>query len=262
VDDYGFDLGSYRLAANELTHGRLLFLNSFSVILVGDWLALLTAAESEPRIGAVAASGSWGSRASHVRYHNRLGGPYARVFPDQAVTNRVFAELAGGNAQPAPGAVAPAGPPSLRARVAGPVQAVVQVAREAVQFAQFPCPHLRTNGLLIERERWLEVCPGTPRDKFAAHRLESGRRGITARLRSDGLQVAIVGRDGRSYPSDEWPASLTFWQGNQENLLIADNQTRAYQEGDSLMRQVLSGYAWGEQAVPLRGRPSRVNDRA
>jgi hypothetical protein len=262
MDDYGFDLGSYRRAASELAHRRLLFINSFSVILADDWLALLAAAESEARIGAVAASGSWGSRASHVRYHNRLGGPYARVFPDQAVTSRVFAQLTSENTEPAPNAAVTASAAPLAARLTGPMRALAHVAREAIQFAQFPCPHLRTNGLLIERKLWLEVCPLSPRDKLTAHRLESGRRGITARLRAAGLHVAIVGRDGRSYTSDEWPASVTYWQGNQENLLIGDNQTRSYQEGDALRRRVLAGYAWGEQAAPALPRLSPLEDRA
>jgi hypothetical protein len=261
MSDDGFDLGSYRRAASELSHRHLLFLNSFSEILVDGWLGLLAGAGSEPRIGAVAATGSWGSRASHVRYHNGLGGPYATVFPDQATTSRVFDELAPANAQSPPTPAVIAHPPSLVARMASHVQTLTQVAREAVQFAQFPAPHLRTNGLLIERERWLAVCPQIPRDKVAAHRTESGRRGITARLRAMGLQVAIVGRDGRSYATDEWPASFTYWQGSQENLLIADNQTRAYQDGDALRRRILAGYAWGEHAVPAP-RSVHVNDRA
>jgi hypothetical protein len=248
MGDQGFDLGSYRRAARELPHRRLVFLNSFSEILVDDWLALLAGAESAPRVGAVAASGSWGSRASHVRYHNRLGGPYASVFPDQAVTSRVFAELTASNME----SESNASPLSFAARVTGPMRTVAHVAREAAQFAQFPNPHLRTNGLLIERARWLDVCPQTPRDKLGAYRLENGRRGITARLRAKGLEVAVVGRDGRSYRIGEWAASRTYWQGNQQNLLIADNQTRAYKDGDFLRRQILAGYAWGEQAAPAQ----------
>jgi hypothetical protein len=122
------------------------------------------------------------------------------------------------------------------------------VARELVQFADFPSPHLRTNALLVDRERWLDVCRPSPRDKLAAHRLESGRRGITARLTAMGLRVVVVGRDGRAYERSQWPDSRTFWQSSQENLLVADNQTRAYADGDAQRRRVLSGYAWGFQA--------------
>jgi len=243
VPDDGFDLGAYWRAARELPHRRLLFLNSFSVILADGWLESLAAALRDPSVGAVAASGSWGSQASHMRYGLGLGGPYARVFADRESTQRVFAELAsrGDQEQAARGRAG---------RVAGALHIATTIARQTIGFAQFPAPHLRTNGLLIERERWLEICRSAPRDKLAAHRMESGRRGFTARLRRDGLDVVVVGRDGRVHRSEQWPDSSTFWQGDQQNLLIGDNQTDSYRTGDALRRRVLSGYAWGPRAAP------------
>jgi hypothetical protein len=256
VPDDGYDLGSYRRAASELPYGRLLFLNSFSAILVDDWLARLVTAAADPFIGAVAASGSWGSRASHMRYDHRLGGPYATIFPGRDVTRRVFSELTGASAQSSVPPATPASPPSLAARVAGRLLGVAMVAHELVQFAEFPSPHLRTNGLLVDRQRWLDVCRRSPREKLAAHRLESGRRGITARLTAMGLRVLVVGRDGRAYDKSEWPDSRTFWQCSQENLLVEDNQTRAYMKGDAQTRRVLSAYAWGFQANPTGAQSS------
>jgi hypothetical protein len=283
VPDHGFDLGAYRQAAHELTHRRLLFLNSFSVILAERWLELLDAAGRAPGVGAAAASGSWGSQASHVRYSLGLGGPYSTVFPDRAVTHRVFAELdstAGPNPAVGPDLAAcldpTAGPdPAAEPRIAvggapapwrprgarrRPVKTALEIAsttvRQALQFPPFPAPHLRTNGLLIERERWLRVCPAPPRDKLAAHRLESGRGGVTARLRGAGLEAVVVGRDGHAYSSPRWAASRTFWQGDQENLLIGDNQTNAYRMGDGERRRVLSGYAWGPSAEPTLSVPA------
>jgi hypothetical protein len=61
------DLAAYGLAARELTHGRLCFLNSYSVILTDDWLARLERALEEPRAGIAGASGSWESQAEWVR---------------------------------------------------------------------------------------------------------------------------------------------------------------------------------------------------
>lgn len=242
VPDDGFDLGAYRRAALALPHDRLLLLNSFSVILADGWLEYLLRPTHDPRVGAVAASGSWGSQASHVRYSLGLGGPYSKVFADRASTQDVFAELTSGSEEPQPG----------RSRFVRARELATTMARQAIGFKPFPAPHVRTNGLLIERQRWLEICHPAPRDKLAAHRLESGRGGIVARLRASGLEAVVVGRDGQSYLSDAWPASFTFWQGDQENLLIADNQTFAYQVGDAHRRRVLSGYAWGGRARPAQ----------
>jgi hypothetical protein len=240
VPDEGFDLGAYGRAALALSHSRLLLLNSFSTILTDNWLELLDAA-CGAGVGAVAASGSWGSPASHLRYALGLGGPYSAVFPGREATERVFADLARDGRE---GVSSDGGALRRRAKLAR------TIVRQAVGFSPFPSPHLRTNGLLVDRDQWLRVCRGSFKDKLSAYLIESGRRGITARLESSKLRVLVVGRDGRAYVPTEWPESLTLWQGNQENLIIGDNQTRAYQAGDADTRRVLSAYAWGPQAAP------------
>ena len=125
------------------------------------------------------------------------------------------------------------------------------VVRQGLGFSGFPSPHLRTNGLLIGRDRWLRVCRDDPEDKLSAYLMESGRRGITARLESSNFRVLVIGRNGRAYVRSQWPESLTLWQGNQENLIIGDNQTSAYEAGDAHTRRVLSAYAWGSLAAPI-----------
>ncbi len=237
LPDTGFDLGSYRRAAQALSHRRLALLNSFSVILADGWLARLQAAFEMPGAAAAGASGSWGSHVSHMRYENGLGGPYAAVFDDRAQTHAVFAALAGDD----PGV--PSSPSLLSRAHSGAV-----IARQLLGFAEFPAAHLRTNGLLVEREAWLRACARAPRDKLAAHRMESGRRGISARLRRDG-ELLLAGREG-VFTTSEWASSNTFWQADQGNLLIGDNQTLAYARGDRRTRRVLSGYAWGRSAAP------------
>lgn len=256
VPDDGFDLGAYRRAARELPHRRLVFLNSFSVILADRWLELLAAPAGDPRVGAVAASASWGSQSSHTRYALGLGGPYARVFADRHSTQRVFAELASAGEQ------AQAEERVRGGRAGSALRLAATIARQTAGFAPFPSPHLRTNGLLIERERWLSICRSAPRDKLAAHRMESGRHGFTARLRRQGLDAVVVGRDGRAHRSEQWPDSRTFWQADQENLLIGDNQTDSYRRGDALRRRVLSGYAWGLRAAPAEPQGSAEPTRS
>ena len=241
VPDAGFDLGSYRRAALALPHRRLALLNSFSTILADGWLGRLAAALDAPGAAAAGASGSWGSHVSHMRYENGLGGPYAHVFDAREETHSVFATLAG---QPASSLASP----SLLSRL----RSVAVIARQLAGFAEFPAPHLRTNGLLVERDAWLRVCPRAPRDKLAAHRMESGRRGISTRLRARG-ELFLAGREG-VFAQDDWPASNTFWQAGQDNLLIGDNQTLAYERGDAVTRRVLSGYAWGMSAAPAEPR--------
>ncbi len=61
------DLPAYGIAARQLQHERLCFLNSYSVILVDGWLARFDSAFALPEVGLVGATGSWESQAEWVR---------------------------------------------------------------------------------------------------------------------------------------------------------------------------------------------------
>jgi hypothetical protein len=117
-------------------------------------------------------------------------------------------------------------------------------------FPAFPNPHLRTNGFLISRSAMLRLTGGNVWTKTAAFRFESGVHSMTNQLLKMGKRVLIVGRDGEAYEQQRWPQSRTFRIGDQENLLIADNQTDAYDASDASARKRLSAYAWGE--IPIR----------
>jgi hypothetical protein len=233
------DLAAYRYASECISAARYCFLNSYSVVRTDGWLSIMSALGSAPDVGAVGATGSWGSQASHFRYDLGLGGPYAGLMPRREATREVFAELTRDKMPVRRGAG------SLRAVI----DAAYGLAVYAAAFASFPSPHLRTNCLLVRRDPWLRACRA-PRDKLDAYRVESGRRGISARLTSMGLRLLVAGRDGRGYAPPEWAASRTFWQHNQENLLVGDNQTDTYQHGDRQLRSALSSYAWGADADP------------
>lgn len=114
------------------------------------------------------------------------------------------------------------------------------------RWIPFPNPHLRTNAFMLSRElmrgvEWPEV-----RKKSQAWQLESGRRGLTRRAWSRGLHTLVVGRDGRGHPPEEWPTSATFRAGEQANLLVSDNRTRQWADGDQETRAQLSRLAWGD----------------
>jgi hypothetical protein len=51
-----------------------------------------------------------------------------------------------------------------------------------------------------------------------------------------------------------------LWQGAQEGLLVADNQTRSYVAGDANRRRLLSSFAWGRSADQLLPERARVSD--
>jgi hypothetical protein len=233
------DIAAYKQAADLVPARKYCFMNSKCVIRTRGWLETLTSTAG-PGVGAVAATGSWASQASYLRFELALGGPYGRVFADRITTIRTLASLSPNAPPPTPA------PDSLRGALSG----WRTLANFVAAYRSFPNPHLRTSCFLIDRDVWVRVCTDAPTDKGLAHRFESGRRGLTERLKAMGLRALVAGRDGRAYESSQWPASRTFWQGDQENLLVEDNQTRSYRDGDAKLRRALSGFAWGRHADP------------
>lgn len=67
LDRPALDLAAYGTAARELSHRRLCFLNSYSVILADGWLAVLAQALDGPGTGLAGATASWESQSRWVR---------------------------------------------------------------------------------------------------------------------------------------------------------------------------------------------------
>jgi hypothetical protein len=113
-------------------------------------------------------------------------------------------------------------------------------------FDPFPNHHLRTNGFMISRNIISKIDFRPLHDKMDAHRFESGKNSLTKQILQMGLDILVVGKNGQGYHKDEWCRSGTFRQGEQINLLIADNQTNTYLHADPELREMLSHLAWGD----------------
>ncbi len=220
---------------------RYCFLNSYSRPLADDWLAHMDGALEEQGVGIVAATASWASMLSYGLFQLGLPSAYRKVFGDRRATLRLFEQLHTERTGEQPSA--------------NPVKhqlgVVLSVAPMLVGFRRFPAHHVRSNSFAIEHEPFIEAFGPTLRRKVQTHRLESGRNSLTAQIESRGRRPVIVDRQGRTYDREKWASSETFWQGDQRGLLIADNQTDYYQQGDARRRELLARYAWGERASPL-----------
>jgi len=240
LPDTGLDLGSYSAAAHVLDHDRVCFLNSFTTLRVDGWLGKLDAALDEPAVGLAGASGSWGSHWSWLLYELGLPNVYARVFPSRQEARAALIRIAESREV------------TVRARgtAVAAVGALVRIPFFAGRFDAFPAPHLRTNAFLVGRDTMRSWPVGRIRGKWDAFALESGHRSLTQHVESRGRRAVVVGADGGAYAAEEWPDSDTFWQREQSNLLVADNQTEQYTQGDAQLRGFLSRFAWAERAEP------------
>ena len=96
-------------------------------------------------------------------------------------------------------------------------------------FSLFPNSHIRTSAFMINRKLFLSMTEGLEiSSKIDAYHFESGRKSLTRQVLAKGMEVLLVGRNGRGYSPKFWATSDTFRQGAQNNLLVADNQTRDY----------------------------------
>jgi rhamnosyltransferase len=236
VSDRGFDVHAYFEMVRKLDYDYFCFLNSYSRILDRDWLAKLYRWASLKGVGVAGATASYQSFSSSaaerehflrgMNWHARLRWRLGHVFEDmqaRLVAQRGFAWLLG------------------RVGLWDPAQ----------YFPLFPNYHIRTNAFLASREALARVKIGPVFFKLSAFMLESGYDSVTNQLMRLGLRPILVGRDGRGYEKEDWSAANVFRQGNQENLLVADNQTEIYETGIVEKRAELSRLTWGPFARPV-----------
>lgn len=212
VDDTGYDIGSYLKLARSEPHDYFCFLNSFSRIEHDGWLEIMVRHALRPDVGLVGATGS--SQSIESDFHDVAALHLRR--PRPFYKRWILAGM-------------------LWCRY---------LYRVRGRFPSFPNPHLRTNAFVVARRMLLELRIPRLRQKWDAYRFESGERSLTRQVLDRGLKVLVAGADGCAYAPEEWLRSRTFWTMAQENLLVSDNQTRAYAEADDTERMRLSHHAW------------------
>lgn len=251
------DLAAYLTIADSLPHERLCFLNSYSVILAPQWLAKLDSALTKPGIGLVGATGSWFSRRSSRLNSLSLPSMYRGALPPGRWWK--FSALEGALSAERNGNRWPAGQRQIppESGVTGPLHFFLSALRELARtpkvlrrFEPFPAHHVRTNAFMMRRAMVLRLRIASLKRKLDTYVLESGRDSITQQVEQQGSSVLVVARDGTVYDPDRWPLSDTFWQGQQDSLLVGDNQTRLYERATFEQRHFLSALAWGWEARP------------
>jgi hypothetical protein len=239
--DAGLDLGVYFATAARLRRGRYCFVNSYTRPLVAGWLAKLNAALDLPGVGLVGATASWSSGHSWQMYSAGLPSAYRGLLPPVPVARQLFREI--------------------EFESKGIERDATEVRRERLRTARrlpwallcyepFPARFVRSNVFMLTHACLRELRLRVVRGKDDAYALEGSRMSITRQLERLGLSALVVDRAGAVFGPQEWYRSRTLWQGDQEGLLVGDNQTLSYANGGDARRQLLSALAWGPLADP------------
>jgi hypothetical protein len=259
------DLAAYVQAVERLEHQRLCFLNSYSEILVDDWLGMMSRALDRSDVGLVGATGSWASLHSAVLNAFLLPNPYRGVVPKRSVAREqmraIELELELVRKQDYESSV-PAQLParSLSSSIVSTLKAFRPMPGQLIRYEPFPAYHLRTNAFMLDRLTFADLRIRRIASKQDAYLLESGRNSFTRQVQRQGRRTLVVARDGSVYDREQWPDSHTLWQRSQEGLLVADNQTRSYANGGFDRRRLLSAFAWGRRTDP--GAPDEADGSA
>ncbi|MBO9506224.1 DUF5672 family protein [Thalassospira sp. A3_1] len=130
-------------------------------------------------------------------------------------------------------------------------------------FPDFPNFHVRSNGFMISRQDYLDLLAERPlENKMKAYQFESGYQSMTSVIEASGRQALVVGRKGPVRPGALWRAGI-FRSGKQQNLLLADNRTRAYQSASVFRKLVFwaSSYSYLGFIYPLPRLLARLKHR-
>jgi len=219
VANRGFDIGSYMDAARAHPSDYYCFFNSRSRLLSDNWLEKLYSNLLVGGVGVVSATGSYESKYTD----------YLRSLRD---------------------AQSPACEPKR--------PSFFREVERFWNYPPFPNWHVRTNAFMLAADTLGQLQSPPIRRRRDAAKFENGRLGMTRQLMSMGLDAVVVGKNGRGYKPEEWPSSNTYWQGEQENLLVADNQTERYANAGLEERRGLLAMAWTSDDSDLGASPSGV----
>jgi hypothetical protein len=222
VPDIGYDITAYFAAFRHYAkqYRYFCFLNSFSVLQDKNWLQQFHEYISQSNVGLVGATGSWQShiykKMSWFKVFIKVGIDHFQLYKDKIYWKRVVLGIVGS----------------------------WNHVLFLVNCKPFPNFHIRTNAFMISAKLLQQIHLPTIKNKIDAYKFESGRNGLTTQVLMLKKKVLVVGKDGKGYEMQLWNESKTFWQSEQENLLVADNQTRDYQFGSIERRRYLSCMAW------------------
>lgn len=264
VTDEHYDIGAYLRAARQIDSRFVCFVNTHTEILADNWLAHLRNAIDDETVGVAGASASyeslydslalttkavWLAGIECVSYDRRLADHYQFILKvhtphwldgmhRQASRYGHFYGVYLAEKWDAfwKSTLAPGGENNF-----------------LIDFARFPNPHIRSNGFIVRRTDFLRF--NVEPTKKSTYGFESGPNGLSITMLHEGKRLVLVDRNGRCLEPDQWPTSGCFRSGNQENLMIADNQTRSFDGLTQPEKDTHLLMSWGDSIKPVRGYP-------
>jgi glycosyltransferase involved in cell wall biosynthesis len=262
-DNIGVDLQAYRLVAKQIPHEKILFLNTHARLAGANWLLIYINALASPQVGLVGAFGSYESlynswqsiyRAQFEFGNGSISLVNFRRFKWILKNRNLFVTYCKFFLM------------KLKFFTVSLIYILLRVPRSKFSFIEswfntsrpgatldfvndfpkFPNVHIRSNAFFIRKKDFLEIPIGESLTKLDANLFECGKNSMTNFFLSKGKDVYIVGKDGASFAVNTWASSGCFRSGAQSNLLVTDNQTRAFNGMSALVKEAHRVMTWGD----------------
>jgi len=264
IPDTGYDIQAYLRAAKSLPYRFLCFFNTYSTILTDSWLEKLAQPLFENyRVAITGATASYESiHTSYSLYTKAIWMCSLNKIPFNQEISEEFKEqllIHGENWLKGNVRLSAKEQTDALSRFLTSDESKEEFEShwrnvtkkgaglyEIDQFKPFPNPHLRSNAFLINRAVLNSLQFRLADTKMACVKFESGLTGLPTKLAHLGFETRLIGANGRSYEVEEWPESSTFRLGNQENLLVSDNQTENYKNARNRLKNHLTSLTWGD----------------
>jgi len=261
VNDFGFDITAYLKCASTFNYDNFCFFNTYSIIRADNWLNKMMIYKKKKGVGIVGAMGSYESISTSWFIFNKITWLIKNHKSKEPSQLKKYFRFFIKNHFDDP----------VKESLLKKIKAFFYFLRNIFnkyeylghsrkiendwkilkspghpffdhgQFPEFPNPHIRTNGFIVSKKLMLEFNPEAIQTKLDACRFESGQSGLTSKVFQRGLKAYIVDRNGNGFDCSDWPSSATFRIGMQNNLLVTDNQTRAY---DSMTLEEQATHSW------------------
>lgn len=114
-------------------------------------------------------------------------------------------------------------------------------------FNEFPNPHIRTTGFLINSKIFLNYIKNKKlKTKEDALKIESGKFGLTNYLKKKKINLLVVNSDGNEFKENVWKSSETYCFTFHNKSIISDKHTRKYLNFSSDEKYKARIQVWGK----------------
>lgn len=127
------------------------------------------------------------------------------------------------------------------------LKAIIKIIFFFFSVPNFPNPHIRTTGFLINSNDFIEFMKlKWVRTKLQSFLIESGNYSLTNFFKRKNYDIFVVNKDGNKFNLNSMKKSYTFAHKNQNKFLISDNQIRTYSKLSAKEKIKRTKQVWGK----------------